>query len=53
MDKQFTSDTYRYHPAADVFVEDDFGPDEDKHTAVPEGLGLGKQIHTSALGLDL
>ena len=36
--------THRYDPAADIFVQDDFGPKEDEDTAVPERLGLKRHV---------
>lgn len=34
--------TYRYNPAADVFIQTNFSPKQDKHTAIPERLSLWK-----------
>lgn len=36
----FQSETYRYDPTADVFIQDDFSPNENEHTAIPERLSL-------------
>lgn len=35
--------TYRYDPTADIFIQSEFGPNQDKHIAIPEGLHLWKQ----------
>ena len=35
-----TMATHRDDPAADIFVEDDFSPEQDEHAAIPEGLSL-------------
>lgn len=34
--------TYRDDPTADVFIQDDFGPEQNKHAAIPERLSLRK-----------
>lgn len=34
--------TYRYNPAADVFIQTNFSPKQNKHTAIPEWLSLWK-----------
>ena len=38
--------TYCNHPAADVLIEDNFGPQHDEHTAIPERLGLERTHKT-------
>lgn len=32
--------TYRYNPTADIFIQHDFSPEENKNAAIPERLSL-------------
>jgi hypothetical protein len=41
--------TYCNHPAADILIENNFGPQHDEHTAIPERLGLERTHKTQAL----
>lgn len=44
--------TYRNHPAADIFIQTDFSPNQNINTAVPEGLGLRRRTWYSNLSCD-
>lgn len=35
--------THRYNPTADIFIQNDFSPKQNKHTAIPEWLSLWKR----------